>query len=209
MQVSFTPEFAARLRAALNLSGASHNPHGGGNTYELERALDQDLLLTSVGWANSYYSQESAMYTDEWGITWRRVPYQTQFGQGHYTEMVGYPLADDQAIASYQPPDPNRPELYREAERVIRVNSLGPYAQDQRGRGTVLDYRVPVEIYGIRIQPGDIIMGDIDGVLAIPRAAEEEVFTRALTKARAEKTVQQALRAGMKASAAFEQFGIL
>lgn len=69
---------------------------------------------------------------------------------------------------------------------------------DQRGRGQVLPYRVPVEIYSIRIQPGDMIMGDIDGVLVIPQAAEEEVFTRALAKARVEKTVQQALRGGMK-----------
>jgi len=57
MQISFTPEFAARLRADLHQAGATmHNPHGGGNTYELERALGEDLLLTSVGWANSYYA---------------------------------------------------------------------------------------------------------------------------------------------------------
>lgn len=50
MQISFTPEFAARLRADMGLTGrAGHNPHGGGNTYELERALGEDLLLTSVG----------------------------------------------------------------------------------------------------------------------------------------------------------------
>ena len=73
MQISFTPEFADRLRADLQLKGRSlHNPHGGGNTYELERALDQDMLLTSVGWANSYY-QGADTYTDEWGITWRTV----------------------------------------------------------------------------------------------------------------------------------------
>ncbi len=55
MQVSFTPEFAARLRADMAIKGRKlHNPHGGGNTYELERALGQDMLLTSVGWANSY-----------------------------------------------------------------------------------------------------------------------------------------------------------
>jgi uroporphyrinogen decarboxylase len=120
MQISFTPEFASRLRPELGLADDSHNPHGGGNTYELERALDQDMLLTSVGWANSYYSSEAETYTDEWGITWRNTPYQTKFGQGHYTEIVGHPLADDQALASYQPPDPNRPELYAEAERVIK-----------------------------------------------------------------------------------------
>ena len=40
MQISFTPEFADRLRADMEIQGRRvHNPHGGGNTYELERAL--------------------------------------------------------------------------------------------------------------------------------------------------------------------------
>lgn len=126
MQISFTPEFADRLRHELGIAEAEmHNPHGGGNTYVLERALDEDMLLTSVGWANSYYATETysengITYTDEWGVTWKNVPYETPFGIGHYTEMVGHPLADDRAIDTYQPPDPNRPELYVEAERVIR-----------------------------------------------------------------------------------------
>ena len=119
MQISFTPEFADRLRADLQLKGQKvHNPHGGGNTYALETTLDQDLLLTSVGWANSYY-QAGETYTDEWGITWQAQPYTTPYGVGHYTEMTGHPLADDKAIASYTGPDPNRPELYDEAARVI------------------------------------------------------------------------------------------
>ena len=120
MQVSFTPEFAARLRQDMELRGKRvHNPHGGGNTYELERALGEDMLLTSVGWANSYYMGDQA-YTDEWGVGWTVHPYQTPFGTGHYTEIGSHPLADDQAISRYQPPDPNRPELYFDAEQVIR-----------------------------------------------------------------------------------------
>jgi len=120
MQVSFTPEFADRLRLELNArTGKSHNPHGGGNTYDLERALGEDMLLTSVGWANSYY-QQPGDYTDEWGIGWRSVKYDTPYGPGYYTEIAHHPLVQDQAIAAYQPPDPGRPELYLEAERVIR-----------------------------------------------------------------------------------------
>jgi uroporphyrinogen decarboxylase len=120
MQISFTPEFAERLRQDMQLQGkTAHNPHGGGNTYELERALDEDMLLTSVGWANSYY-QEEGSYVDEWGIGWESQEYQTPFGTGHYTEITGHPLADDAAIASYQPPDPTRPELYKEAQWVIQ-----------------------------------------------------------------------------------------
>ena len=126
MQISFTPEFASRLKHDLGLTDADlHNPHGGGNTYALERAIGEDMILTSVGWANSYYatetySQDGVTYTDEWGVTWQNVAYETRFGTGHYTEMVGHPLADDAAIDSYRPPNPHRLELYAEAERAIR-----------------------------------------------------------------------------------------
>ena len=106
MQVSFTPEFAERLSREMQLGGDKiHNPHGGGNTYELERALGEDLLLTSVGWANSYY-QEAAEYVDEWGISWRSVEYSTPFGAGRYTEMTKPPLAEDSAVAELSGPRP-------------------------------------------------------------------------------------------------------
>jgi uroporphyrinogen decarboxylase len=121
MQISFTPEFASRLRMdLLHKSGLSHNPHGGGNTYELERALGEDLLLTSVGWANSYYL-EAGTYTDEWGIGWKQCEYTTRYGQGSYTEISSRPLAEDKAIERYRPPDPHRPELYQDAARTIQA----------------------------------------------------------------------------------------
>ncbi len=125
MQISFTPEFAARLRTSVNItSDAHHNPHGGGNTYELERTLGEDMLLTSVGWANSYYANDTfnpgqETYTDSWGVTWRNCTYSTRFGQGFYTEMVGHPLTEDSAIASYRAPDPDDPKLYAEARWVL------------------------------------------------------------------------------------------
>lgn len=118
-QASFTPEFAACLRQDMALQNRSgHNPHGGGNTYALERALGEDMLLTSVGWANSYYLDDEP-YTDEWGIGWSIHPYDTPFGRGHYTELATHPLADRAALSTYQPPDPERPELYQDAARVI------------------------------------------------------------------------------------------
>jgi uroporphyrinogen decarboxylase len=120
MQVSFTPEFAERLRADLQIKGTTlHNPHGGGNTYELERAIGEDLLLTSVGWANSYY-QAPQSYTDEWGVGWGSVEYATPYGRGRYTEIRHHPLAHDRALDDYRAPDPDRPDLYSEAARAIR-----------------------------------------------------------------------------------------
>ena len=119
MQISFTPEFSNRLAAEMQIEGEKlHNPHGGGNTYVMERELGEDLLLTSVGWANCYY-QDADEYVDEWGVGWRAAKYSTPFGEGKYTEMTRHPLADDDAVTRYQAPDPLRPELYTETARVL------------------------------------------------------------------------------------------
>lgn len=87
--------------------------------------------------------------------------------------------------------------------------SAGGYAQDQRPRGKVIDFRMPIEIEGVRIAPGDLVFGDRDGVCIIPTAAVEEVFSSALEKARGEKDVRRALEQGMSARQAFKKFGIL
>ncbi len=85
----------------------------------------------------------------------------------------------------------------------------GSYAQDQGLRGKVIDFRVPLEIGGVRIRPADIVFGDVDGVLVVPREAEREVFVGAIEKARGEKIVQKAIEEGMSASVAFKKYGIL
>jgi len=117
MYVGFTPEFRARLRADMQRRG--FNLTGDDDAFEIERSLDEDMLLTFVGWALSYY-QEGDTYLDEWGIRWRSVAYETPFGVGHYTEMAEHPLADERAVLCYHSPDPHRPELYRGAERAVR-----------------------------------------------------------------------------------------
>ena len=124
MQVSFTPEFVERLLRDPRMAGniaqqKSHNPHGGGNLYEIECVMQQDMLLTSVGWANSYYLDRKP-YTDEWGIGWEGVEYETKYGNGFYTEVRHFPLAEKSAIDRYTPPDPNREELYDEARRLVK-----------------------------------------------------------------------------------------
>lgn len=87
--------------------------------------------------------------------------------------------------------------------------SYGRYAQDQAPRGKVIDFRVPIEIGGVRILPGDIVIGDMDGVCVVPKVIEQEVFMRALEKARGEKMVQKKIQEGMSAKEAFETYGIM
>lgn len=87
--------------------------------------------------------------------------------------------------------------------------SFGGYAQDQGPRGKVIDYRVPIEIDGIRIKPGDIIFGDRDGVLVVPQEVVVEAFEGAIEKSRGEQLVKKALEEGMSTVDAFNKFGIM
>lgn len=101
----------------------------------------------------------------------------------------------------------------RDTHGIIELDfptfGYGSYAQDQGPRGHVLDFRCPVEMNGVRIESGDILFGDVDGVCVIPREAEEEVIRAALEKARGEKTVRKAIEDGMPAAEAFERYGIM
>ena len=85
----------------------------------------------------------------------------------------------------------------------------GAYAQDQGARGKVVDFRSRIEIVEVAVEPGDLVFGDQDGVCVIPRQSEEEVFVRALEKARGEQTVRREIEAGMSSREAFAKYGIL
>jgi 4-hydroxy-4-methyl-2-oxoglutarate aldolase len=102
---------------------------------------------------------------------------------------------------------------HRDTPRVLEQNwpvfSRGSYAQDAGVRSAIVDFRCPIEIEGTQICPGDLIFGDLDGVVVVPRAIEEEVVTRALEKARAEKLVRKDIEAGMSSTNAFTKYGIL
>lgn len=94
-------------------------------------------------------------------------------------------------------------------ELALPVASRGCYAQDQGPRGKVMDYNVPLTIGQVRVNPGDIIFGDCDGVLCVPREHETQVVTAALEKVRGESAVRKALQDGMSTVEAFETFGIM
>jgi regulator of RNase E activity RraA len=86
---------------------------------------------------------------------------------------------------------------------------FGSYGQDSAPRHKIVDFRIPVEIGSVRIRPGDILFGDIDGVLLVPAESETEVFTLALEKARGEKLVRKAIEDGSSAVDAFKKYGIM
>jgi uroporphyrinogen decarboxylase len=79
---------------------------------ELDLLFGHDMLLLTYGMSTGYYRDtDSDTYKDEWGITWRKIPYDTINGTGYYTEIVDFPLADDASVGSYVPPDPDDEDM--------------------------------------------------------------------------------------------------
>ncbi|MXU64351.1 RraA family protein [Oceanomicrobium pacificus] len=102
---------------------------------------------------------------------------------------------------------------YRDTAEILQMDfpvfGHGPYAQDQRVRGRVIDYGVRVELGGVTVDPGDMLVGDIDGVVAIPSDLVDEVIERALEKQATESAVRQDILSGMGAAEAFEKYGVM
>jgi regulator of RNase E activity RraA len=101
----------------------------------------------------------------------------------------------------------------RDTRAVLKLNfpafCWGSYGQDSAPRYKVMDFRIAIEIGAVRVKPGDILFGDIDGVCVVPQEAAEDVFTQALEKARGEKVVRKALEEGSSVVSVFEKLGIM
>lgn len=85
----------------------------------------------------------------------------------------------------------------------------GTSIYDSQNRQRVIDIDVTVEIDGVRFAPGDLVFADGDGVVVVPREVEQEAIARAWAKVHAENVTRDAIRAGMKAVAAYRKYGVL
>lgn len=89
------------------------------------------------------------------------------------------------------------------------VISAGTIPLDSMGRHEIFEHGVPCEIDGVRINPGDLIVGDSDGVVVVPEQLIDEVLEAALVKRASERAFRDAIAGGMLASEAFRTFGVL
>jgi len=84
---------------------------------------------------------------------------------------------------------------------------IGPL--DSKGRGEVAAIDVPVEVAGVRIEPGDLVFGDVDGVVVVPKKIEAKALSLAFKKVASENTVRAELKRGDRLRAVFARHGIL
>lgn len=99
----------------------------------------------------------------------------------------------------------------RDTHRALSVGypifSRGRFMRTGKDRVEVAEEQGPVTIGGVTVRPGDILLGDSDGVVAIPQDIEEEILATAeMIHAREESIVEAALN-GATIAEARAQFG--
>lgn len=99
----------------------------------------------------------------------------------------------------------------RDAAHITRlrfptfVRSRTP--QDSVPRWRVSDWGLPLTIGGVRVALGDVIVGDLDGVVVVPRRVAHEVLARSERLVGTENKVRAAVRRGIAPLAAYEKYG--
>lgn len=79
--------------------------------------------------------------------------------------------------------------------------------EDSTWRWELEATQVPVTIGRVRIEPGDWVVADDDGVVVVPQAIAEDVLAEAEQKAATESEIRVAVRDGMLPLEAYERFG--
>ena len=103
--------------------------------------------------------------------------------------------------------------LVRDVRRIremgfpVFAGGIGPL--DSKGRAEMAATDIAVEVAGVRIEPGDLVFGDVDGCVSIPKAVAPQVVARALEKVTAEDRTRDALAAGETLRQVFQRFGVL
>lgn len=100
-------------------------------------------------------------------------------------------------------------DLDKMASMNFPVFARGACMYDSLDRQRVVEIDLPVEIDGVEFAPGDLVLADRDGVVVVPAAVQSEAIRAAWEKVHAENITRDAIRDGMKATAAYQKYGVL
>jgi regulator of RNase E activity RraA len=80
--------------------------------------------------------------------------------------------------------------------------------EDSVVRWELLDWDVDIVLGGVEVSPGDVIVGDLDGVVVVPRGIAQTVLEETEARADDEQTVRGAIRDGRSPLDAYDQYGV-
>ncbi len=86
------------------------------------------------------------------------------------------------------------------------IYSRGSWMRTGKGRIQLAGLQVPVTIGGVTVHPGDLLRGDADGVVVIPKALQEQVLTYAEEITAKENAIRAGIREGLRMDEARRRF---
>ena len=95
----------------------------------------------------------------------------------------------------------------RKMDFPVFSGGIGPL--DSRGRGKMQEIDRPMECGGVKVRSGDIVFGDVDGVVVVPREIEDKVFEAAFKKVEGETRSRDELLKGRLLADVYAKHGIL
>ena len=98
-------------------------------------------------------------------------------------------------------------KLIREMKFPVFAGNIGPL--DTKHRGKLVWNDVPGKIHGVNVNSGDLVFGDVDGVVVIPKESVEIVLEQSLKKVSEENIVRKKLEKGDTLKKIFAEHGIL
>lgn len=94
-------------------------------------------------------------------------------------------------------------------EMRFPVFAVGLTPADSKGRCEIVSIRKPIEVGGVLVHDGDLVVADQDGCLAVPQPIEDEVIRLAMQKVSDENKVRDLLKRGASIRQVFRDHGIL
>ncbi|MCS6780555.1 MAG: RraA family protein [Geminicoccaceae bacterium] len=95
----------------------------------------------------------------------------------------------------------------RQASFPVFAGGIAPL--DSKGRGKMVAMDCTVECAGVQVRPGDLVMGDADGVVVVPKEIAEAVVEAALAKIGGENHTREELAKGARLAEVFAKYGVL
>lgn len=95
----------------------------------------------------------------------------------------------------------------RDLKFPVFHGGIGPL--DSKGRAKIVEIDTPIVCAGVAIRSGDIVFGDIDGVVVIPQEIEAEVLATAMDKVNSENATRDELRMGLALRQVYDKYGVL
>lgn len=103
--------------------------------------------------------------------------------------------------------------LVRDVRHIRSLNfpvfhgGIGPL--DSRARGKMMNRDLPIQCGGVSVSSGDLVFGDVDGVVVIPRKIAAAVVEAALKKIHSENKTREELENGLLLGEVYAKYGVL